>query len=267
MPILFPVKVEKRMQELLEEGLHPKAVLDTLSREFDDKAPSEKTVQRRYNRMRAADPSREWRLADAKPDEDSSFPLEVLATVISRTGGLVTHLTTAQVQWLHRLRRAAPDLPVRFAYRLALGYMARLAKDEDTHELDCFLAFGPWRSTEDQARFEARLILGDVPQISPALRLAASELQLSTDQVTEWVVDEFIERDMPRLQWDFDIGDDSGRNLAALRAALIERFDWQFREWNAWGMSDDEVWPVSGRRAVLEELMEFCVERYAKEDN
>jgi len=145
----IPGDIEAEIKSLALEGYTPPQIHEALERtpEFEGRMlPVVKTIKRIIERYFPKGlPSERWGLADADGD-DAAMILPVLAAVIERTAGRVSHLTKAQAVWVQKIRRVAPDLAPWWAFRLAVTYMVRVHREQPTADLDELLAFVPWRS-------------------------------------------------------------------------------------------------------------------------
>lgn len=126
-------------------------LLDTFSRA---QVPGPKTVYEIAREITPADPSGPWTLGSADA-ADIALVVPVLAAVVEQTRGQRTQITNAEAAWVARIRRAAVDLPLDAAYRLARVYMSREAHGETTTDLDLFLSWGAWRDQETADRYFA----------------------------------------------------------------------------------------------------------------
>jgi hypothetical protein len=118
-----------------------------------DRVPGIRTIERWVKDTQPKDSSGRWRLSVVDA-EDASFLLTVRAAVISGTDGRVRELTVATVGWLRAIHAVAPDLEPWSAHRLARSYLSRIEQEQDTGDLDAWLAFGPWRGMEAAAAYE-----------------------------------------------------------------------------------------------------------------
>lgn len=129
---------------------------------YTARLPSLRTVQDIIRQHTPRATSAAWVLADVDEPTDMTdtgpdeipFVMDVLAAVIAITSGRQNTISLAEVKWVVKLHRAAPDLPRWGVYRLARRYLLCQERNEFTADLDAFLAFAPWRS---QKRWELYL--------------------------------------------------------------------------------------------------------------
>ncbi|MBI4507213.1 MAG: hypothetical protein HY691_16910 [Chloroflexi bacterium] len=133
--------------------------------------PSLRTVKARLKEYRAVrDPSACWSFADADPDEAERV-LPVIAAVAESTRGWRQYVTRGEAQYIVKIRRAAPDIPLSLAFWLAYEYIARAAEGQSTAGLDLFLSSAPWSSDEAFRRF-AQFLAHANRESSPAAEKA-----------------------------------------------------------------------------------------------
>lgn len=157
-------RIDGDIRELIEalalRGWTPASIHRHLTRQpkFRSRAPSARTIQRIVKALSPHDPSGPWSLGD--DDVDAALVLPTLATVIEETDGRKLQLTRAEVSWVARIRRVAPDLEPWDAYVVAVQYMLCLEYGDSTTELDAWLAFAPWREGPGRERYQAAIARG-----------------------------------------------------------------------------------------------------------
>jgi hypothetical protein len=111
------------------------------------KFPKIYTIRRIVSDMTIPDTSGTWSPAnkDTAP-EDLRTILDVLAWISLDTKGKKTTLTKAEVEWILRIAKAAPNAGSRVIWRVVQRYMLAEAKGESSEALDTYLAFKPWES-------------------------------------------------------------------------------------------------------------------------
>ena len=191
-----------------EDGIRsPRGMLDKMD---DDKAlasawrdsedaPSEKWVRMRIAEKRALDDSGPWSPSGGSTAASGQFILSVLKEVIARYEGRLW-ITLAEAEILDRIHRAAPDLPLQPAFRLAQLYVQRRGAEVATTDLDALLAFAPWRADESGAVGDAWrqyvLVLGTgippapISLVRPLIAASIAGLGTRTNKETDEWVDE-----------------------------------------------------------------------------
>lgn len=174
-----PSQIYKHLELLEAQGKIP------LGPKGESRIPeSVRTVQRRVKDLTPRDPTGPWRWWEADPD-DGRLALDVLAEAIVRTEGRITQLTQREADWISRLRRMLPDVPLWVIYLLARGYM--LQEDEGPQYIapEDILLFTPGRSPEHEQRWLRVLELreeGKAPPERPwAIRLPVDPAQKEDD--------------------------------------------------------------------------------------
>ena len=151
----IPPDAEEKIRELaLKEYLSPSQIHRAIGGVVDLR-----TVQRRVKEYREPiDISDLWTLGDSEP-EDAPLVLEVFAEVAARTQGAV-RIRRATAEWLVRVRRAAPSLPLYMSYSIANEYRRATANNDVKYlrALDTLLAFRPWESPAAAERFEKMVL-------------------------------------------------------------------------------------------------------------
>ena len=118
-----------------------------------------KTIQRHVKSLTPRDTSGRWSLGDADPD-DARTVLDVLSAVIVASEGRITTFTIDEADWVLRVAKAAPGLRPFTVWATARFYMLRKANGEPTSDLDAFLAFAPWQSSEAGLHYMAAIAKG-----------------------------------------------------------------------------------------------------------
>jgi hypothetical protein len=158
-------RVRNAIAELARSGFAP-VEIDRRLKDRDDlprPLPVLRTIQRIFREVSPPDRSGDWSLMDAAPDE-VEIMLPVLAAILERSEGAKDTMSRAEAEALLRVRTAGPDLPPWESYMLACEYLVRADAGDPTVDLDAFLAFAPWRSGENLARFRRW-----ADRISPAM--------------------------------------------------------------------------------------------------
>lgn len=128
----------------------------------DRKLPTVRTVQRIVAGLAPRDSSGPWHIQDADSGE-ARLILDVLAAVVTETEGRKSQLTRTEADWTVRIRRAATNIPTWETWMTARFYMAREAAGEETVDLDCLLAFNPWKGGEKAEQYFQAVQAGWIP--------------------------------------------------------------------------------------------------------
>jgi hypothetical protein len=169
------LRVERTIHELADRGASPSQIHRELGRDPESIAelPNLRTVQRVVREHVQADDSGSWEL-DVKAGADAAAVVEVLATVVSITGGVTRAVTNLEAAWVKTLASIAPDLDPWRTYRAARVYIARRARNESTLDLEVWLGLAPWRAGRRE-RYEELIADGVVPR-SPVDSTAHAQL-------------------------------------------------------------------------------------------
>lgn len=147
-------KPRRRVDGELKEGIEvyafrgwkaPAIHAELLKQFGEERTPNLRTIQRWVNRVTPQDPTGPWRLADADDPADAALILPFIAIV--RVEG-VEHrpLTKGEAEWVLRIRKSAPDVPLYAVLHLVWTYQRWTEMDRPTELLDVVLAAQPWRS-------------------------------------------------------------------------------------------------------------------------
>jgi hypothetical protein len=139
----------------------------------DDKGrlpPDIRTIQRIVKEVVVPDTSGTWSITDNE-GEDARLVLDILAAnIVSKQGFMYPDMkrkfTKAEAQWIIRLRKAAPDAPAKIIVLLYQLYMRREAQGiTNTADLDCYLAFTPWRDKDCFRLYKRVVAKGWMPKV------------------------------------------------------------------------------------------------------
>jgi hypothetical protein len=115
-------------------------------------------VQSRLRELQAMTPpddSGPWSLAHADTDpEEARLILDVAAYVDEITDGRMW-LAKNLARWVARVRRAAPTVPVEWAYGIAWGYQFSNANKSSARCLDLVLGIKPWEQQNREGQWES----------------------------------------------------------------------------------------------------------------
>lgn len=157
------------IEQLAWEGRGPADIKRELDKmQADGKiqySPDIKTVRKYAKGAASLDLSGPWSLAADDTGEPAAV-LDALEAAVYATKGRVRTLTMAEARMVARIARAtdyvATGLPAPDLWRLARLYVARTDRQDDTVDLDAFLALRPWKSQGDWDRYigacDAKLI-------------------------------------------------------------------------------------------------------------
>ena len=134
------------------------------------KIPGARNIQRIVKRLRGADPSAPWSLANCDGLE-GELVLGELGKLIFETKGDVTQLTVNEARWLLKVRQAAPEISSAGAFIVAKVFMFNTSQNISVLDLEQMLAFRPWQSQEACTKYWDSVDSGWVtPLQAPALR-------------------------------------------------------------------------------------------------
>ncbi len=136
--------------------------------------PSRRTIQRIFRRTKPSDSSGAWRIEDSPPD-DARVLLDFLAELITSTEGRIAGITRREADWILRLRRLGPPVATAETLHLARHYATLRELGKSTADLDTFLAFAPWLSSENLEAYFAAI---DSQWFSGAARRSLSSAAL-----------------------------------------------------------------------------------------
>ena len=123
--------------------------------DFKGRVPSLRTVQRIADDY--AKDTTWWSLADADPD-DAALILPVLAELMEQSQGHVSRLYKGLADWIVRIRRAAPDMPVTWSLEVTLTCWEYARRDESLAGVVEMLAFAPWRGKRQRNHYIKRMV-------------------------------------------------------------------------------------------------------------
>ena len=154
------IAIARLCRELRDEtGRNPSAaaVLRSLERDEELKplVPKDARTIRRIIDELPLDESGLWSVAGADPDEVERV-LPVLAHVARATEEGVRTLTRREASLIHRIRRAAPNLPMPSVWELTQAYIRDSGGEGGevlAPYLDVLLALAPWQSSESHTAF------------------------------------------------------------------------------------------------------------------
>lgn len=136
---------------------------------LEPNVPSERTIRDMIKEVGSWDSSDEWTLAEASLDE-----ISLVAPVWAEARAKGFKLTVAEAEWVSRMRRASPDLPLHDAWALAM-YRVRFSP-EDGEWIDALVAFEPYLDVEHCERYFAAANAGHISAPEPACTVATEAL-------------------------------------------------------------------------------------------
>ena len=136
-----------------------------------------RTIRRRVKAVRSSDTSGRWSMVDCEP-EDARIVLDVLAGCMENHSTMIgnsNYFTINQAEWVIKLSKAAPGANARIIATLVHLYMSRVAKGiVDNSDLDAYLAFKPWHSSDSMRLYKRTVSRGFVPEV-PWWRILVEE--------------------------------------------------------------------------------------------
>ena len=172
-------KILDKIEEMGLAGYGASKIYDELQEDETidiDKLPDLRTVQRIIREdILPQTPSGTWTLNCSKGD-DIPVILKTLVDVISNTKGRITSLTRAEAEWIIFMSHAAPDLSPYIWYTLGKRYLKHQESGASTEALDQYLAFAPWRSKENNKKYEELIESG---WIKPLIRTFPPEVKIT----------------------------------------------------------------------------------------
>lgn len=150
--------------QLDQKGVVPKQILDDVKQTFPDQSLSASTLSRILRDQRATRRDTEaWSPHEAVNGVDVSAALPALAPLIASSEGRRQRLSLAEAQRITFVRRAAPDIPIELAFRVAQMY----ARTTPEALLDAYLAFAPWRGDRERRAYLHAIDEEWLPRWSP----------------------------------------------------------------------------------------------------
>ena len=149
---------EIAIREAVKHGWTAQRTLDhlwelygTQEIDIDGEMPSLRTVQGVMSKYARRDPSGEWTLTQAGPDEiEAALPAAQAAILDS--GGR-ERLTNREADLTLRIRAAAPDLGGSAVLEFARAYIICEQRHGEASLLDLALVIGPWRNRDAAAKY------------------------------------------------------------------------------------------------------------------
>ena len=138
--------------ENLATILGPMKIHADLVKQFGDRAPNVRTVQRIAKAALAVDSSEPWTLATAD-SHTARVVLDALKVIIQDSNGAVRSISSDLAKWVGRVANAAPGLEPRLVLQTARDYQRRSARGESLERLDWYLAGGPPRFPSESLEF------------------------------------------------------------------------------------------------------------------
>ncbi len=179
-----PPQVLEFIASLNDAGIAPKQISDRVEKAFPGQHVSSKTVLRirEWQQQRRVDPE-PWSLLSDVDGVDPALTLPAVAALLHATDGRRRQLTIGEARSVTRIRRAAPDIPIETALRVAWMY----PRTTPPTVLDEVLAFAPWRGAAERSAYLDAIERGWLPSWSPGMpwaQLAATAEQESPESTT-----------------------------------------------------------------------------------
>jgi len=139
-----------------------------LKMKLGDETPSLRMIRDRVSRHRPRDLSEPWTFGDTDPEHDRVV-LNVRGGAREATGGRVQQLTIEEGRFAVHIGYAAADLDPQTQWWLVRLYTLRANQprlsDRVTTDLDGYLEYRPWSSTEAQRKYDSALARGFFPPL------------------------------------------------------------------------------------------------------
>lgn len=160
-----PVPVQDYIAELDQQRVVPKQIRADVNAKFPDDPVTARTLSRILTWQRAQRRDGEvWSpRAGIVEGVDVALALPAVAELLIWTDGRRRQLTVGEAQRVTFVRRAAPDIPIRVALRVALMY----GRTTPENVLDAYLAFAPWRGPRELRKYLKAISDGLLPSWSP----------------------------------------------------------------------------------------------------
>jgi hypothetical protein len=127
--------------------------------------PDVRTIRAIVKDVVLSDTSGRWSVTDGEP-EDARLILNFLADTTDEDLSQIGTLSKAEAEWVTRLSKVAPGASSTVIATLKNLYMSREAKNiADTRDLDAYLAFRPWESSDRLKLYKRAVQLNLVPGV------------------------------------------------------------------------------------------------------
>jgi hypothetical protein len=166
-------RIHPKAWQLIKDGVDAgisaaqisKNIADELKNESD--RPHPRHVQRLVKELTpgAAAP---WSLADSRDADEARIILDTLRDLINRTEDRITSISLREADMVLKIRWLAPDLGFVPVWELAREYLRREDAEQDTRDLDAWLAFKPW--TWGPARYHEYIDSGESELLKGVMR-------------------------------------------------------------------------------------------------
>jgi hypothetical protein len=170
--------IEGTIQDYIEAKARAGWSPAQISKDLGVKSPDIRTIRKIVKEVVSSDTSGRWSIAESE-SEDIRLVLDVLAGCMenhSSAIGYNNYLTKSQAEWVIKLSKAAPGANARIIATLVHLYMSRAAKGiVDNSDLDAYLAFKPWQSSDSMRLYKRTVSRGLVPE-APWWRILVEEV-------------------------------------------------------------------------------------------
>ena len=164
-------QVQDEIEAKARHGWTPKQIVGHLKEKAQKEPkyhpPDPRTIRDIVKDVRLSDTSGAWSITDGEPEE-ARIVLDFLADEMLEDPYWIRALSRAEAEWVVRLSRVAPGASSTIICTLKNQYMSRKAKGiAHTRDLDTYLAFRPWESSDRLKLYKRAVWLGFVPMVPP----------------------------------------------------------------------------------------------------
>lgn len=162
--------LQDQIEVLARRGWTPAQIdkhLDKKIKEGGKDPPDIRTIRGIVKDVQSSDTSGRWSIIDSEP-ENARTILDFLAGCTDDYPSPIGTLSKAEAEWVVRLSKAAPGASSRIIATLMHLYMSRQARGiADVSDLDGYLAFRPWESSDKLRLYKRAVVLDIVPMVPP----------------------------------------------------------------------------------------------------
>jgi hypothetical protein len=146
----LPPAVLDYIAENDQKAVPPKQILNDVAEKFPDSPVSPRTLTRVLAGQRAQRRDGEhWSPREGADGVDVALTVPAIAHLIEWSEGRRRELTIGEARRITFVRRAAPDIPIPLAFKIAQMY----GRTTPENVLDSFLAFAPWRGERERLAY------------------------------------------------------------------------------------------------------------------
>lgn len=186
-------QVQDEIEAKARDGWTPTQIVGHLKEKAKEEPkyhpPDPRTIRGIVKDVRLSDTSGAWSITDSE-SEDARIVLDYLSDTTEclhvdySTYVNFSHIGTlsrAEAEWVVRLNKVAPGASSTIIGTLKNQYMSRKAKGiTDTTDLDAYLAFRPWESS-DRLKLYKRAVWLDLVPMVPRWEVLVEELSAGKD--------------------------------------------------------------------------------------